>query len=354
MDQMYLSIPVVVECLDYMYDQLRYRQQQQQHDFHNSRSSSDSTTTTTVVSVHDIRHEWFPPVEATVVSGIPTTTTPSIHDDDDDPPPRQQPQQHSTAQVLVTETLPDAQFHWLLHVLCQCGCGEEEEDVVVLQRLDRPVEGSVYLLLGPNHHRHDDDNNVPLTLYDLQQSRAKIQTNIEAWRRRLAETTTMSNGAPRFARTLIVQDYQRKRLYEQHIDQAESTLLNLERIELSILHTIHVSRPTLSLLRQAKNVMQSLRCGNDDDDDNRVNVLWNNNNPNDNVTSEDPPDHVDVSLDAALAETEDEEMIQQLQTRLQQLMSNPATTTTTLQTTDPPPGRATTSTPSPNIPATLC
>jgi hypothetical protein len=306
---LFLSIDLMMDCIRYIQEQLQNRQKRQytngtdttlqNDDTSNVSDATTETTITSIVSVHTIRKQWF---------SLPSSIAEKDQNQHHDHPTTKQTKDEITAK-LVSESLSDEHFDWLLSVICQPvslppsvsnGTGNSntttttttsDNPIALLQRLDRDQYSgnSVYILHVPSNNNssssldhtvsnHDDMGSVEtrLTLYDLQQNIHKLQTNIDAWRRQMDNGTSRidsqnqnqqyrPNSSTRAKQKLKV--LQRQRMYEQHIENAQATMLNLESIQLSIFHTLDVSRPTIALLHQAKDVLQTIRKSQPDPQD---------------------------------------------------------------------------------------
>jgi hypothetical protein len=146
--------------------------------------------------------------------------------------------------------LPASHFEQLL--LCL-------QDLDVLKLVGRDGKPTLCVLLGK--HR---DEETAITLFDLQQSISGMEASLARW-------TLQSVDAKRNAKLLYEKhgstnkevriELSRWKLYQTHIDNAQSTLLNLETCREAILNSVS-QRESLQALQSAVQTLRTIRVEN--------------------------------------------------------------------------------------------
>jgi hypothetical protein len=268
-DKPFVSVELILDSLKYIRNQLHLRRQ--------SYLALRDPSVGTIVSVHSVRQWLFPPSNVATDSSSNMEDCNSLQNSRSEQklnssplptPPAPRNDNGSTTPVAgFLEQIADSQFEWLLSFVTSSTAEMSltDVDVCVLQRMDRESHavggGSVYILQMPSPDAAIDTR---LALYDVRQSIATIEASIAQWESTLTaiqkdilverKTASTANPSAKLLRLL-----QRYKLYRQHKELGEATLLNLYSVQCSLEHTVQVQQPTVVALQQAKLAMQSLR-----------------------------------------------------------------------------------------------
>ncbi len=161
---------------------------------------------------------------------------------------------------------------WVRHVLCDeplaCMVAEDAKwllEILIAQKyatiLQRDGKSNVVLMKSEElkaSKSEQDSLQIPLALFDLQQAKISMETQLEQWAEQVQVCSTKALTFRKQGQTkLALAQLSKRKLLQQQIDTSSATLIQLEQVSASI-EMAQSNQSVLTLLSQGSQLLQKL------------------------------------------------------------------------------------------------